>query len=126
MEVADTLALQMLSDFWPAVSHNWALISILLTICLLIIIPAVVLAKYVRICLNIIRDTEPPLSMTQVGYEQIHGEDVDFWAADGIRLRGMFVSAAADVPRRGLIVFAPEFKSTRQSCARYCRPLIEA
>ena len=126
MEVVDTLALQMLSDIWPVVSHNWALISILLTICFLIIIPAVVLAKYVRICLNIIRDTEPPLSMTQVGYEEIHGEDVDFWAADGIRLRGMFVWAAADVPRRGLIVFAPEFKSTRQSCARYCRPLIEA
>lgn len=126
VEVVDIRAPEILSSLWPVVSHNWALISILLTICLLIIIPTIILAKYVRICLNIIRDTEPPFSMTQVGYEEILGEELDFWSADGVRLRGMLVSPSADVPRRGLIVFAPEFKSTRLSCARYCRPLIDA
>lgn len=116
----------VLSEFWPVVSHNWALISILLTILLLAVIPALILAKYVRICLNIIRDTEPPLSMTQIGFDHVRGEEVDFWAADGIRLAGVFLHPADGLPRRGLIIFAPEFKSTRLSCDRYCRPLIEA
>jgi len=116
----------LLADFWPVVYHNWALISILLTILLLIFVPVLIVAKYVRICLNIIRDTEPPLSMSQLGFDHVQGEEVDFWTLDGIRLAGVFLHPPQDGPKRGLILFAPEFKSTRLSCARYCRPLIDA
>ncbi len=115
----------MLAGIWQVVVHNWALISILATLLVLLIVPTLVLAKYVRICLNILTDTEPPLSMTQVGFTPLIGEDLDFYATDGVRLRGTIVRTTVCGPR-GLIIFAPEFKSTRHSCARYCRPLLAA
>ncbi len=120
----------LLADTWAesigrAIQHNWALTSILATLTLLIVIPALILGKYVRICLNILRDTEPPLSMVQTGFIPLRGEDRDFFAADGIRLRGTFIRAW-NKPSLGLIVFAPEFKSTRHSAARYCKPLVAA
>ncbi len=146
-------------EFWIAIVHNWALISILSTLALLIVVPALVVRKYVRICLNILRDTEPPLAVAQTRFVPMAGIDVDFYAADGVRLRGTLIrgnptggdhwsdrawnaaaetdadadgrvtttasNSAAGAPR-GLIVFAPEFKSSRQSVARYARPLWEA
>jgi pimeloyl-ACP methyl ester carboxylesterase len=115
----------ILAGVWQAIAHNWALISILLTLILLVLVPALILAKYVRICLNIITDTEPPLSMRHHDFNPIAGEEKDFYAADGVRLRGTFMHPASG-GRRGLIIFAPEFKSDRRSCARYCRPLIAA
>lgn len=117
------LAATWVEIIWVAVSHNWALTSILATLVLLVVVPALILGKYVRICLNIIRDTEPPLSMVQTGFVPLRGEDRDFFAADGIRLRGTIIRSHGR-PSRGLIVFAPEFKSTRHSAARYCRPLV--
>lgn len=115
-----------LSGYWDSLSHNWALVSILLTLVLLLVIPALVLLKYVRICLNIISTTEPPLSMTQLNFDRLQGDEKDFYATDGVRLRGVFYHPPPGVTRRGTIIFAPEFKSDRHSCARYCRPLIEA
>lgn len=111
---------------WEAVARNWALFSIFLTLLLLIVVPALVLTKYLRICLNIIGDTEPPLSASQRGYELASGDERDFFASDGVRLRGIFLHPPAHVPYRGTIIFAPEFKSDRTSCVRYCRPLVEA
>ncbi len=118
------LAPLILASVWDALAHNWALTSILLTLLLLLVIPFLILAKYVRICLNIISDTEPPLSMTQLGFDRMHGDEKDFYATDGVRLRGIFMHPPPGVERRGLIIFAPEFKSDRHSCARYCRHLI--
>lgn len=123
---SSSLTSPLLASAWDVVSHNWALISILLTVVLLVIIPGLILLKYVRICFNIISDTEPPLSMTQLGFDRMVGDEKDFYATDGIRLRGIFMHPPPDVPRRGTIIFAPEFKSDRHSCARYCRPLIAA
>lgn len=120
------LAPLMLATFWEVVSHNWALFSILLTVVLLVFVPVLVLLKYVRICLNIISDTSPPLSMTQLTFDRMNGEERDFYATDGVRLRGIFMHPPPGVPPRGTIIFAPEFKSDRHSCARYCRPLIAA
>ncbi|QDV91663.1 Alpha/beta hydrolase family protein [Phycisphaerae bacterium RAS2] len=116
----------MLGGIWTAISHNWALFSILLTLLLLVIVPALVLAKYVRISLNIMKDTVPPLSVPQLCFDRIPGEERDVFAADGIRLRGIFMHPPPGVSRRGLVIFAPEFMSDRNSCARYCRPLLEA
>jgi fermentation-respiration switch protein FrsA (DUF1100 family) len=114
-----------LGSIWQVVSHNWALFSILLTILLLVIIPGLILAKYIRICLNIIRDLVPPLFRTQTGFEPILGAEKDFYATDGVRLRGTLLRTTSH-DARGLLIFAPEFKSDRLSCARYCRPLIAA
>lgn len=115
----------ILADVWQAIAHNWALISIFSTLVLLVLIPTLIVGKYVRICLNIISDTEPPLAMPHHDFSPIAGEERDFYSADGIRLSGTFMHPTAS-HRRGLIIFAPEFKSDRRSCARYCRPLIAA
>lgn len=114
-----------MAEIWPLVSHNWALVSIALTITLLVVIPVLILTKYVRICLNILRDTEPPMSMVQSGFEAVRGEEVDFFVHDGVRLRGTIIHSSSKTPK-GLVVFAPEFKSNRLSFARYCRGLMEA
>lgn len=119
------LAASWLSCLWDDISHNWALTSILCTIFLLVVVPVLVLGKYVRICLNILRDTEPPLSMVQFGFVPLRGEDRDFYAADGVRLRGTIIRTPHR-PARGLVLFAPEFKSTRHSAARYCKTLVAA
>src|SRR5262249_18372289 len=103
---------------WQAISHNWALTSIACTLLILFIVPTLIAQKYVNICLNILRDTEPPLSRTQVGFVPLRGEERTFFAEDGLCLRGTLIRCGSRKPR-GLILFAPEFKSDRQSCARY-------
>lgn len=121
----DPLAAMILGGVWHVVSHNWALTSILATLLLLVVVPALVIAKYIRIALNILQDSEPPLFRSQVGFIPLAGEEKDLYAADGIHIHGTIFRGAGESPR-GLIVFAPEFKSDRLSCARYCRSLVEA
>ncbi len=100
-----------------------------------------VLSKYVRLMLNIIRDTPPPLLRSPSDYEPLQGREVVFRSFDGTLLRGMFltpnhlhaetdpenddhgnISAAA----RGIIIFCHEFAADMYSCSRYCQPLLEA
>ncbi len=123
--VSGTFTPLIVAGIWQAISHNWALISIFSTLVLLVLIPTMIIVKYVRICLNIISDTEPPLAMPHHDFDPIAGEERDFYSADGVRLRGTFMHPTAS-ERRGLVIFAPEFKNDRRSCARYCRPLITA
>jgi pimeloyl-ACP methyl ester carboxylesterase len=118
--------IQLVNGTWQFIAHNWALFSILLTLVLLTVVPALILGKYVRITLNIIRNTVPPLFRSQVGFLPLSGEDRDFYAADGVRLRGSLYPAAKAAGSRGMIVFAPEYQSDRHSCARYCRGLLAA
>lgn len=106
-----------------ALARNWAMVAIISTIVTLIIVPAVILMKYVRISLNIMRTTKPPLAHGPLDYERLDGEPVTFPAYDGSPVAGMLIRANPDRPRRGLIVFAHEYCSDMHSCARYCRPL---
>jgi uncharacterized protein len=111
---------------WSALEillRNWAVVAIISTIVVLIVVPTIVLLKYVRISLNIMRTTKPPLARTPLDFERLVGEPVSFPAFDGLPLQGMFIRAAEGVPRRGLIVFAHEFCADMSSCARYCHPL---
>lgn len=108
-----------------ALARNWALVLIVSTIVTLIIVPAMVLMKYVRISLNIMRTTKPPLSRTPLDFDRLTGEPILFPAYDGLPLQGMIIRANPAVPRRGLVVFAHEFCADMYSCARYCRPLQE-
>ncbi len=112
---------------------------------------AAILSKYVRLMLNILRDTPPPLLMGPFDFERIEGRIVHFRAYDGTPLRGMFLShrcfaehrktagsadPACSLPiacqntltedSRGVILFCHEFGSDLYSCNRYCRPLLEA
>ncbi len=106
-----------------ALVRNWALVVMLTTLAVLLIVPTIILMKYVRISLNIMRTTAPPLAHGPLDYQPLSGEPVAFPAYDGLPLNGMLIRARRDVPRRGLIIFAHEFCSNMHSCARYCRPL---
>jgi pimeloyl-ACP methyl ester carboxylesterase len=106
-----------------ALVRNWAIVAILSTVAILIVVPALVVTRYVRISLNIMRGTKPPLARNPLDFDRLTGELVDFPAYDGLPLNGMIIPANPHVPRRGMIVFAHEFCSDMHSCARYCRPL---
>jgi pimeloyl-ACP methyl ester carboxylesterase len=106
--------------------RNWALVAIVTTTTTLVVVPVFVILKYVRISLNIMRSTKPPLARGPLDFERQPGEAVCFPAYDGLELHGLFISASADRPRRGMILFAHEFCSDMHSCARYGRPLQEA
>lgn len=106
--------------------RNWAIVAISATVAVLILLPAIITARYIRIALNIMRSTKPPFARNPLDFEPFQGEPIGFTAFDGLRLNGMMIKAPHDQPRRGLIVFAHEYCSDLYSCARYCRPLWEA
>lgn len=120
------VAAGIFGDLWAGLARNWAAWAIALTCLSLAVFCALVLAKYVRICLNIFIDTHPPLSMNPVDFERQEGEIVHFRSFDGTNLRGMHVRAPGEGPYRGTIVFCHEFGSDMYSFARYARPLLEA
>jgi pimeloyl-ACP methyl ester carboxylesterase len=114
------------TTIWQFLSHNWAMTSIVATFIATITICCLVLGRYVRIMLNIMKDTTPPLAMGPMDFERIEGQIVRFRSFDGISLRGMFLYADRTKPRKGLILFCHEFNSDMYSCARYCRALLES
>ena len=105
---------------------NWALISIAATLVLLVVVPALILRKYVRIALHIVKDTIPALSMVPRDFVRLEGDIVEFRAFDGLRLNGMFLYGDARRRPRGMIIFAHEFKSDMYSASRYCQGLLAA
>ncbi|MEP0847489.1 MAG: alpha/beta fold hydrolase [Phycisphaerae bacterium] len=105
--------------------RNWAIVTFAATIAALVLVPSLVVLKYVRISLNIMRSTKPPLARSPLDFERMHGQPVTFSAYDGLPLSGMLFRASASVERRGMIVFAHEYCADMHSCARYCRPLQE-
>jgi len=106
--------------------EHWAVVAIALTCVSLVVFAVLLLAKYVRICLNIFVDTPPPLSMGPLDFQPIHGEIVRFRSFDGTSLRGMHIHTPNRKAVKGTIVFCHEYGSDMYSCARYTRPLIEA
>ncbi len=107
-------------------THNWAIVAIASTVVVLIAVPAQVLMKYIRIAINIMRSTEPPLARGPLDFDRLEGEALTLTAYDGLRLNGMLLRGPAGSPPRGMILFAHEFCSDMYSCARYCRPLLDA
>lgn len=111
---------------WQFLSRNWAMMSIVVTFIATIAICCLVLGRYIRIMLNILKDTPPPLAMGPLDFQRIEGPVVEFRSFDGISLRGMFLYSDRSKPRKGMIVFCHEFASDMYSCARYCRALLES
>ena len=105
---------------------NWALISIAATLVLLVVVPALILRKYVRIALHIVKDTIPALSMVPRDFVRLEGDIVEFRAFDGLRLNGMFLYGDVRHRPRGMVIFAHEFKSDMYSASRYCQGLLAA
>jgi len=106
--------------------RHWAAVAISLTCASLATFLALLLGKYVRICLNIFVDTPPPLSMGPLDFQPLHGEIVRFRSFDGTSLRGMHLNTPNRSACLGTVVFCHEYGSDMYSCARYARPLIEA
>jgi pimeloyl-ACP methyl ester carboxylesterase len=107
-------------------ARHWAAMAIALTCLSLVFFVVMLLAKYIRISLNIFVDTHPPMSMNPVDFQRLDGEIVRFRSFDGTSLRGMHLSARHRATYRGTVIFCHEFGSDMYSCARYARPLIEA
>lgn len=130
--------------------QNWILISVVL-VALVVLWSFALLSKYVRLLLNIFRDTPPPLMRRHFDYEHLEGYHVNFRAFDGTSLRGMFLSRCLlnsslrndsftenDLPKnganghflngetRGVIIFCHEYGADMYSCSRYCLPLLQA
>lgn len=120
------MAMDWLSDFWQLISRNWALVSIASTVTFLIVVPALILRKYVNIMFNIMRDTPPPLSIGPTDFQRIDGERVTFRSFDNLNLCGMFLTGRHNGRPKGMIIFFHEYLSDMYSCARYCRPLLDA
>jgi uncharacterized protein len=134
-----------------SIQEHWLIIGTALPTLIIAWIVAL-LSKYVRLMLNIIRDTPPALFMGPFDFDRVDGRHVMFRAFDGTILRGMFLSksmvanngkknsgAAGDSPisidntadylngrTRGVAIFCHEYGSDMYSCMRYCRGLLEA
>ena len=106
--------------------RHWAAVAIALTLVSVVVFVVLLMAKYIRICLNIFIDTPPPLSMGPVDFQRLSGEVTRFRSFDGTSLRGMRLRCPNRNEYRGTIVFCHEYGSDMHSCARYARPLIES
>ena len=116
----------VVAETWSWLGRHWAALAITGTCISLVIFCMLVLAKYVRIALNIFIDTHPPLAMGPVDFQPLRGEIVRFRSFDGTSLRGMHLRSGVDGAPKGAIVFCHEFGSDMYSCARYVKPLIDA
>lgn len=93
----------------------------------LLIYPALILRRYVRIMINILDDVAPTPENGCNDNQLWNGEEVSFRAVDGHRLEGTILPHRdADSLPLGMVVFAHEFGTDRACCLRYCRPLLDA
>ena len=120
------MLLETHSAFWQFLMHHWAVLAIVGTCASLLLFVVLLLAKYVRIALNIFVDTPPPLSLDPRDFQILRGEEVRFRSFDGTSLRGMWLRTRNRGACRGVVVFCHEFGSDMFSCARYAAPLLEA
>jgi uncharacterized protein len=133
-----------------SIQKHWLIIGTALPTLIIAWIVAL-LSKYVRLMLNIIRDTPPALFLGPFDFDRVDGHHVLFRAFDGTILSGMFLSkpmiahngknsgtpkgvspptgVSADYLNgrtRGVVIFCHEYGSDMYSCMRYCRGLLEA
>jgi len=106
--------------------RHWAALAIALTCLSLVVFVVLLMAKYVRICLNLFCDTPPPLTIGSVDFRPIYGEVVRFRSFDGTSLRGMHISSSGPAGYKGTVIFCHEYGSDMYSCGRYARLLVEA
>jgi len=113
-----------------ATGHGWAWVAgitlaIVVAVSLLLIYPALVLRKYVRIMIHILDDRAPLPGNGVCDGNGLVGKEVLFRAVDGHGLAGVMVPRRNGGAPRGMIIFAHEFGNDRSTCLRYVRPLLE-
>jgi len=111
---------------WSWLSHYWAALAIGGTCLSLLAFAVYLLAKYIRIVLNIFVDTPPVPSTLPRDFKVLRGELVRFRSFDGTSLRGMWLRTPNRRQCRGTIVFCHESGSDMYSCDRYSGPLVDA
>lgn len=120
------MAATFLQSIRQFIGYNWAAVAITLTCASLGVWFVLVLARYVRIALNLFLDTTPPLSPGPAVHGRVDGEEARFNSLDGTPLAGLWLWARDRRASRGTIVFFHEFGCDRYSCVRYARPLLRA
>ena len=108
-----------LSDHWLALVIGGVLIA-------LAIAAMAVVARYLRIGINLFLDTPLPVAAPPQDAAPTDGEIVMFPNREGRRLRGMFIDRPPGTPDRGVILFCHEFASDMMSAGRYAAALIQA
>jgi pimeloyl-ACP methyl ester carboxylesterase len=93
---------------------------------LLLVYPAMVLRKYVRIMIHIMDDRAPLPENGISDFGRLNGEEIQFRAVDGHGLCGVVLHGDHGGHPKGMIVFAHEFGNDRSSCLRYSTPLLAA
>ena len=134
--------LDMIGDYW--------LLGLAVLVALAAFGIVAMLSKYVRLMLNIVRDTPAFLLINPAHCERIEGRKINFRAFDGTLLQGMYVRADLATPSvseeigsqyvegvgwhgryfspgsRGVIIYCHEYGSDMHSWSRYCRALLKA
>lgn len=109
---------------------NWTgavltVIAVITAVVIALLYPAMILRKYIRIMINLMDDHDPEPGNGHHHHSGLSGECVSFRAADGHGLSGVMVRGEGG-RSRGLVVFAHELGSDRNSCLRYCGALLAA
>ena len=107
-------------------SQYWAALAIGGTCVALLVFAGIVVAKYVRICLNLFCTTPMPAVSGERDFTILRGEQVRFRSFDGTSLRGMWLRASNRPDYKGTVVFCHQSGSDMYSGGRYARPLLDA
>ena len=111
--------------WWEFVRGNWLGLSLAVFV-LLVVLYLIALMRYVRLGYNIMRDTLIPLSMVSNGSEELPGQELQFRALDGTSLRGTLIRGKEAESGQCTVIFCHEFGTTKSSCLRYCKGLLDA
>ncbi len=107
-------------------AENWLLLALLAGGGVVVGALLSVLARYLRLAVNIFLDTPLPLTANLQDYDLPTGEVVTFPSRDGRSLRGMVLDRPHGAPDRPTIIFCHEFGSDMLSAGRYAWPLVRA
>ena len=105
---------------------HWLAVIIVAAIVLVVILVLAMLAKYLRLAVNLFLDTPLPVTSNLQDFTLPEGEIVTFPNLEGRSLRGMFIDRPPGAPRRGVVIFCHEFGSDMMSAGRYAWPLVQA
>ena len=105
---------------------HWLAVIIVAAIVLVAILVLAMLAKYLRLAVNLFLDTPLPVTSNLQDFTLPEGEIVTFPNLEGRSLRGMFIDRPPGAPRRGVVIFCHEFGSDMMSAGRYAWPLVQA
>ena len=106
--------------------HHWLALLLVGLATGVIIAFLSMLARYLRLTVNLFLDIPLPMTASLNDYTPPEGEITSFPSRDGRTLRGMFIDRPAGVPDRGTILFCHEYASDMLSAGRYAMPLVQA